>query len=163
MIEILEERPKTAVVTRTMGKYAAKITHSVMETEDGRFECDSETVVYDYKPTVTDIREVLIRRIDTETDERILSGFTWNGLPVYLSKESQFNFKAAYDLAIQTGGANLPIKFKLGEDAEKRPVYYDFTSIAEFMDFFVKAMDYINITLNEGWARKDSIVIDDYE
>ena len=37
-------------------------------------------------------------------------------MPVWLSSENQFNYKAAYDLAVQTGGATLPVTFKFGTD-----------------------------------------------
>ena len=39
-----------------------------------------------------------------QTDEKILSGFVWKGMKVWLSAENQFNYKAAFDLAMQTAG-----------------------------------------------------------
>ena len=39
----------------------------------------------------------------------------WNNKRIWLSSENQFNYKVAYDLALQTNGANLPIIFKFGE------------------------------------------------
>jgi hypothetical protein len=35
-------------------------------------------------------------------------------MPVWLSTENQFNYKAAFDLATQTGGKSLPVTFKFG-------------------------------------------------
>ena len=72
--------------------------------------------VFDHKPTKEELKNVIEEHINSMTDEKILTGYVWNGKPVWLSKESQFNFKAAYDLAVQKDGANLPVKFKLGED-----------------------------------------------
>ena len=58
--------------------------------------------------------------------EEIRSGFTYNGIPVWLSQENQFNYKSAYDLAVQTDGTSLPVRFKFGTDDE--PVYYEFNT-----------------------------------
>jgi hypothetical protein len=68
---------------------------------------------------------------------------------VWLSSENQFNYKAAYDLAVQTGGASLPVKFKFGTTED--PVYYTFTNINDLSDFYMSAMRYINQTLDQGW------------
>ena len=85
----------------------------------------------------------------------ILNGFVWNEKTVYLSSENQFNFKAAYDLAVQTSSQSLPITFKLGE-SNGVPVYHTFEQMSEFTDFYTKAVAFINQTLAEGWAKKDS-------
>ena len=71
--------------------------------------------------------------------------------------QNQFNFKAAYDLAFQTEGANLPTKFKLGEDSDGTPVYHTFTKIDVLADFVMKVFAFINTTLDDGWQEKDSI------
>ena len=68
-------------------------------------------------------------------ETKSFSGLTWNGKPVWLSTENQMDWKSAYDRALQTDGANLPVKFKLGEDTDGRPVYHTFTSINAFGDF----------------------------
>lgn len=112
---------------------------------------------YDHKPTEAELKEDITALIDSCTDGRILTGFQWNGNNVYLSQENQMNFKAAYDLAVQTQGATLPIKFKLGEDADCNPLYHTFEELAEFTDFYTKAVAYIVTVLNEGWDEKDSI------
>ena len=65
------------------------------------------------------------------------------------------NFKAAYDIARDTAGASLPIKFKLGEDADGAPVYHTFTKLEPLADFVMKAMSFVVTTLNEGWVKKD--------
>ena len=75
---------------------------------------------YDHKPTKTELKEDISQLIDGTTDSKILQGFRWNEVNVYLSTENQMNYKAAYDLAVQTSGATLPVKFKLGEDEDGR-------------------------------------------
>lgn len=110
-------------------------------------------------PTVEELKTDIEDTINALTDEKILNGFSWNGKNVYLSSENQFNFKAAYDLAIQKQGTTLPVKFKLGEN-EGKPVYHTFEDMDEFSDFYTKAIAYVNQTLNEGWAEKDSVDYD---
>jgi hypothetical protein len=112
---------------------------------------------YDHKPSIEELRTDIEILINKETDAVILNGFVWNGKSVYLSTENQINFKAAYDLAVQTEGATLPIKFKLGEDADGNPVYHTFQKLEAFTDFFTKAFAFISKCLNEGWSEKDSI------
>lgn len=116
-------------------------------------------------PVVTSegIREAILADINARTDEKILSGFVWENNKVWLSSENQFNVKAAYDLAAQTQGASLPMKFKLGETDEGVPVYHVFDTLAEIQDFYTKAIAYINTCLNEGWQLKDSIDWDAYK
>ena len=115
------------------------------------------------KPTIEMVNDAIKGDIDSQTDETILCGFVWNEKPVYLSSENQFNFKAAYDLAVQTDGANLPVTFKLGELTDGTPVYHTFEEMAEAQDFYVKAVTFINQTLAAGWQRKDSIDWAPYE
>lgn len=112
---------------------------------------------YDHIPTIAEVKADIEALINAHIDAKILTGFSWNGKPVYLSSENQFNFKAAYDLAFQIEGANLPTKFKLGEDAEGNPVYHTFTMTDELADFVMRAFAFINTTLIEGWQEKDSV------
>lgn len=110
-----------------------------------------------------EIKEAILADINAQTDENILKGFVWENKKVWLSGENQFNFKAAYDLAIQTEGGNLPIKFKLGEEEDGTPVYHTFDTLIELQDFYTKAIGYINQCLNKGWELKDSIDWSKYE
>ena len=109
------------------------------------------------RPTLAQVKAAIIADINARTDERILTGFSWNGKPVWLSQENQFNYKAAYDLALQTDGQSLPVKFKLGEDADGLPVYHTFTALTSFTDFYTRAIAFINQCLNDGWAMKDGM------
>lgn len=124
--------------------------------------------VFFYKkqhPTITidEVKKAIISDINSQTDENILSGFVWNGKKVWLSQENQFNFKAAYDLAVQTNGMSLPVKFKLGETEEGEPVYHTFEKLDDITDFYISAINYINQCLNEGWEMKDGIEWSEYE
>ena len=117
----------------------------------------------EHKPTVGEVKQLIIDTINANTDEKILNGFVWNGIRVYLSSENQNNFKAAYDLNVQTSGVMLPMKFKLGEDAEGNAVYYTFANMGDFSNFYMSAVEHINQCLNEGWAEKDSLDMSNYE
>jgi hypothetical protein len=108
-----------------------------------------------YSPTFEQIQETVLNGYNAIIDERIMKGFTWNGMPVWLSHENQFNYKAAYDLAVQTNGANLPVTFKFGTTIQ--PIYHTFTSVDELHGFYLSAMAYINDTLATGWTKKDAI------
>lgn len=104
-------------------------------------------------------KEVPIETV--RTDELILSGFIQKDMSVWLSSENQFNYKAAYDLAVQTNGANLPQVFKFGDTLN--PIYYKFETVEDIADFYTKASTYINQVLAVGWAKKDNINWDDYK
>jgi len=122
---------------------------------------------YDYRqqfnniPTKHELKEIIEAHVNSLTDERILSGYVWRNNPVWLSSENQFNFKAAYDLAYQTNGASLPAKYKLGEDAQGNPIYYDFIDLATFQDFYFGCVGWIQRCINDGWDEKDSVDYDD--
>lgn len=110
---------------------------------------------FNYRPSLEQLQEVIKAWFNKEIDNKIIGGFEWKGMPIWLSNENQFNYKTAYDLAIQTNGASLPIKFKFGTD--ESPVYYIFENLEDFSDFYMNAVAHVNTVLNEGWEKKDSI------
>lgn len=122
--------------------------------DDGEISSYYE-ISFPYKPSVDSIKDVVLGIQNAEIDEKILSGFVWEGMSVWLSSENQFNYKAAYDIAAQTNGANLPVVFKFGDS--ENPVYHEFKTLEDLSDFYIKAMSYINTTLKEGWQDKDAI------
>ena len=130
--------------------------------------------IYLYKRQTPQISAALVRQavladINARTDKKIISGFVWTpegsdeGIPVWLSTENQFNFKSAYDLAVQKQGATLPVTFKMGEAEDGTPVYHTFETMADADDFYLQAVAYINQTLADGWREKDSIDWTPYE
>lgn len=112
------------------------------------------------KPTEEEIRQTIIDWFNAQTNGDILSGFEWNGMKVWLSAENQFNYKAAYDLAIQTAGATLPVTFKFGTD--DTPCYHMFNTVEDLTDFYTKAMAHIQSTLAKGWNSKDAFKLESY-
>ena len=114
----------------------------------------TEEIVYG-KPSIETIKQLITEWYNKQTDYNILIGFKWRGMEVWLSQENQFNYKAAYDLAIQTNGESFPVKFKFG--TVDNPIYHSFTTLDELTDFYTKALRFVNDTLEEGWNKKDSI------
>ena len=108
---------------------------------------------FNHQPSIDEIKKLVITWYNDEINKSILSGFVYEDSQVWLSSENQFNYKAAYDLAVQTGGQNLPVLFKFATDDE--PVYKEFRTIDNLTDFYLKTMNYIQGTLAEGWRRKD--------
>lgn len=111
--------------------------------------------VFFYKPTIEEIKNIIIKQVNKNIDEKILTGLVWKGMPIWLSSENQFNYKAAYDLAIQTNGATLPVTFKFGTDST--PIYYTFETLEEFQEFYTTSLAFVQQTLLDGWNEKDSI------
>lgn len=114
-----------------------------------------------FKPSLEQLKKLILDAINKEVDEKILSGFIWKDMPVWLSTENQFNYKAAYDLAVMSQGQSLPVTFKFG--TTESPVYYTFETLDDISDFYISAMAYINTTLAEGWKLKDGIDWSVYE
>lgn len=114
---------------------------------------------FKHKPSEDEIKQTVLGWFNEQTDIVILSGFEWNGMPVWLSSENQFNYKAAYDLAVQTDGAILPVTFKFGNE---EPCYHTFDTVEELTDFYTKAMLHIQHTLADGWKKKDAFNVEQY-
>ena len=136
-----------------------RVRWDVEEKEDGSASYMEEEL--GHRPDAEEVRSLVTGWYNARTDERILSGFEYEGQTVWLSSENQFNYKAAYDLAVQTGGQNLPVTFKLGTDGA--PVYRTFETVEELQDFYVKAMKHIQDALQEGWKKKDAVDLALYE
>ena len=113
------------------------------------------------KPTFPEIKELITGWFNQSIDGKILSGFVWNDYPVWLSTENQFNYKAAYDLAVQTNGTTLPVTFKFGLD--ETPEYHEFKTLDELTDFYTKSVAFVQDTLKEGWVKKDSFDFTAYQ
>lgn len=135
-----------------------RVRWDVQESENGAASYMEEE--FSHKPTDDEIRSTVMAWYNGQTDAAILSGFSYGDTPVWLSSENQFNYKSAYDLAVQTSGATLPVTFKFGTDTE--PVYHTFDTLEELADFYTAAMKHIQSALAEGWKKKDAFNLDLY-
>lgn len=125
-----------------------------------------EVVIYKKKvtnPNIEQIRQAIVDDINNRVSERILTGFVWKGLPIWLSKDNQRNISDLWMIAKQTDGANLPVTLKLNEDENGKSVFHTFYKTNELLDFYKGASGFIIDCLNDGWNEKDSIDYGVYE
>lgn len=158
LIECVNPRLQKYIVRWDVKPYIRKDEITGEEVQSGY---DYYEKWLNHKPTMDEVKEIVLGGMNAIIDQRILEGFEWNGMAVWLSGENQFNYKAAFDLALQTSGDNLPVTFKFGTTQE--PVYHTFSEVEELMDFYTKAMGYINGVLADGWKEKDSMDWSKYE
>lgn len=154
---VYEEKPAVIEKVVSVGVVTTALRFDIEQTEDG-WECD-EVVLCHKEPNLdfSEIKKAVIDYINAKTDERILTGFQWNGINVWLSEENQRNFSEAQRVALMTSGQSLPVTFKLGENAEGEPVYHEFTTVEELTGFYLAAVAFIQQCLSEGWQRKDNV------
>ena len=110
---------------------------------------------FNHIPSLSEIKTIVLDYYNKEIDKQILSGLTWNNMQIWLSTENQFNYKTAYDLAVQTNGETLPITFKFGDN--ENSIYYEFINMEEFTDFYKTSVKYVQKTLSDGWIKKENI------
>lgn len=109
---------------------------------------------YDHKPTVREIKQDISDLINADTSRKILTGMTWNGIPLWLSQENQRNISDA------VRAATLPVRLKLGEDEEGNPIYHTFEDSGELTELYKAVWEHIRSSLDYGWREKDAV---DYE
>lgn len=157
--------PVIECINPRVGKYRVR-TDFLPDMDEETGEERGVTFVeteFPYKPSMEEVRDFCLGVINRQTDERIVSGFVWNGIGVWLSEENQRNFSEAQRIAASMPEAILPVVFKLGEDEDGQPVYHEFTSSEELTAFYMAAVAYINRCLAEGWQAKDSFDFTAYE
>ncbi len=143
-------------VNPVKGKW--RVRWDVSTADDGTVSYMEEE--FSGKPDSETVRQLIIGWMNGRIEETILSGFVYDGHPVWLSQENQFNYKSAFDLAVQTQGGTLPVTFKFGTDDE--PVYVKFETLEKLQDFYTKVVAFIQQTLSDGWQRKDSVDFSPY-
>lgn len=162
MIKITNNKSKYQSLTKlASGRYKLNFNlepYYITDEDGNQVETDLATWTEHYfssKPSIGQVKNFILDTINKEIDQKILSGMVWKDMPIWLSNENQFNYKAAYDLAVMSQGQSLPVMFKFGTTDE--PVYYNFETLEDISNFYISAMNYINTTLAEGWKKKDSI------
>jgi hypothetical protein len=115
---------------------------------------------FEHKPTQIEIEEIILNYYNNKINDKILNGFMWKDMNVWLSIENQINYKKMYDLVKETNGSILPIKFKFSKDGV--PMYHVFTTIDELADFYHSSSFFIQKTLEEGWEIKEKFNWGDY-
>lgn len=105
------------------------------------------------KPSLEEIKELVVTAINARTEEKILNGFEWAGKSVYLSKENQLNFAAIE----RSEGVTYPLSIKVSEDADGSAEYMTFATKQDFVEFSQAASLYVLSCVQEGWTEKDSV------
>ena len=112
-------------------------------------------MIFDGKPTTAEIKVAYEDYINSLVENRIVNDFVYEGNHVNLSKENQINYKSAYDLAMQTNGANLPYKIRCKLNG--KPQYLVFENTIDFTKFYVAMSKHIQNCLEDGWNKKDTM------
>jgi len=142
--------------SRKQQHYIVRTDIKAEQSENGDIVSFFEKI-FPYKPTMAEVKDFVFSVINAKTDEKILGGFVWNGVNVWLSAENQRNFSEAQRLG------NVPVKFKLGEGDDGSPIYHTFSSTEELDGFYHEAAAYIQQCLQEGWNEKDGVDFSEYE
>ena len=87
---------------------------------------------FTHRPTLDEIKAVINRQIDADTDETILHGMTWEGKPVKLDSESQTNLLGL--LLSAQGGMATWDGCTMNGARVKSGVYYVFASVSSETD-----------------------------
>lgn len=136
-----------------------KIRWNVTDNGDGTANYMEQDL--DHRPTIDEVKSIILGWYNERINERIVSGFVWRKMPVWLSSENQFNYKAAHDRAVMSNGETLPVTFKFGTD--EAPIYWVFNTVADIRDFYDQMTDHILKVQSEGWSEKDNINFDEYQ
>lgn len=105
------------------------------------------------KPSLDQIKEAVLADINQRVKAKIIGGFVWTGINVWLSTENQINFVQAI----------APVTLKIGENEEGEAVYQQFDTQEELKAFADACILWRQQCLQEGWQKKDSIDWSPYE
>lgn len=141
-----------------IGRNSYELIYGYGEDEMGGYNL---RYIYDHKPTSCEILQTILGVIDTQAQKDIESGMTYKGAVVWLSAENQRNYLSdALRVQNNIDGA-LPVTVKLGTD--EKPVYVQFDTAADYLDFFGSYTNHIKEVLTKAWEEKKAINMDDYK
>lgn len=143
--------PSFQKVNLRKGYYAVR--WDFQNNEDGNTVNYMETV-FDHLPSEDEIRSVINKYYNEITDQKILSGFTYKDVPIWLSIENQNN----YLMAAVSGISSYMIKG--GSDSS--PINLTLNSHEEIVEFVAAMQEYISNCINEGRANKTGINFENY-
>lgn len=127
-----------------------RVRLAITETEDGA-ECMEHD--FDHRPTADEVRSLFVELVNERVRQSILTGFVYEGCPVYLSMENQVTFR---------NSMTCPVRLKLCEAADGSPVYYEFTSASKLTAFQKAVGNHVQRCLDEGWVEKDAFDVEPY-
>lgn len=135
---------------------ASQVIVSYEMTADGKKNAFWHEVTFFKKkgiPTLEQLKQAVIQDINDRVKTAIISGFTYEGNPVWLSQENQLNFSQAV----------VPATLKIGEQADGTPIYKTFSDAAELKAFNDACSLWRQQCLSEGYQKKDGMDWAPYE
>ncbi|MFT0269750.1 hypothetical protein ACMSF4_01440 [Bacteroides thetaiotaomicron] len=108
---------------------------------------------FNRKPTLSEVKEIVVSAINKTTEEKIINGFVWNKKPIYLSPENQLNFSAIE----RSENIPYPLTLKINEQEDGTPIYHTFENADDFIAFSQSVCAYVIKTVQDGWREKDSV------
>ena len=99
------------------------------------------------------VKTAILNDINSRVKTAIISGFTYEGNPVWLSEENQLNFSQAVT----------PATLKIGEQADGTPIYETFDTKTDLKAFNEACTLWKQQCLSEGYSEKDAIDWTPYE
>lgn len=135
---------------------ASQVIVSYEMTADGKKNAYWYEVTFFKKkgiPTLEQAKQAVIQDINDRVKTAIISGFTYEGNPVWLSQENQLNFSQAVT----------PATLKIGEQADGTPIYKTFSDAAELKAFNDACALWRQQCLTDGYQKKDGMDWAPYE
>ena len=110
---------------------------------------------FDHMPSVEELRNVIEEHINKLTQERILTGYEWNGKTVWLSNENQQNYTTDFLTR------HLPAKVRVYDnDTDTIGEVVSIESEEELDVFYQGMVRHVRECVESGWSEKDGV---DYE
>lgn len=114
-----------------------------------------EEIELRHKPTIDEIKSIVLGWYNSQVEENIKSGFIFQGRKLYLNKETQMNINLFSDASV------FPLTLKMGE--EYSPVFVVFNTKEELKNLKNSMASHIKKCLREGWDIKSNINWSIYE
>lgn len=111
-------------------------------------------LTFDHKPTADEVRKAITSTIDAETEEKVITGFEYDGVRCWLSLTNQQN----YSHILSNPSQEYPLELKLNEEEDGTPIYGTFATADEFKEFSRAASEYMINTVIAGWRKKDAVL-----
>ena len=99
------------------------------------------------------VKTAILNDINNRVKTAIISGFTYEDKPVWLSEENQLNFSQAV----------VPATLKIGEQQDGTPIYETFDTKTDLKAFNEACTLWKQQCLSEGYNEKDAIDWSPYE
>lgn len=112
---------------------------------------------FNHKPTLDEIKDTINNTISAEADERKRTSFSWQGVPVKYDEEAERNLTGLSVKIPRLGAAMFPLTFKLGDNADGTPAFYEFKNADEFESFTDALLVFTQECYANSWAEKSNI------